>query len=131
MGALTRSLQDNLISEFQTKLKEKDEEYVKALRRQTEDVDSLVERMGTSYAELRAAYEQELQQIEDAFLQVRGNAVVAWWRALDAGKRWLTRGVDVSLAAGARLPDAGQPRGDEQDVRGATAGGDGLLRGSP
>lgn len=66
----TRARQDNLISEFQTKLKEKDEEYVKALRRQTEEVDGLVERMGSSYAELRSAYEQELQQIEDAFLQV-------------------------------------------------------------
>ena len=45
---------DRLIREFQGELKAKDEEYVKALKRQAEDVESLLARMKKQYADLQA-----------------------------------------------------------------------------
>lgn len=65
------SRKDALIRRFQTSLREKDEEYVKALRSQGAEVEQLLERMTAQYTELRRAYEQELEQVEDAFMAER------------------------------------------------------------
>lgn len=50
---MTRCLQDALVNDFQAQLKVKDEEYVKALKQQAEDVEELLERMQTEFRELQ------------------------------------------------------------------------------
>jgi dynein regulatory complex protein 1 len=62
---------DALIKEFQNQLKKKDEEYVMALKVETEDIETLVDRMSQQYREMQEEYDLELEQIEDAFLKVR------------------------------------------------------------
>lgn len=42
------------MNDFQVQLKVKDEEYVKALKQQAEDVEELLERMRTEFKELQA-----------------------------------------------------------------------------
>ncbi|CAM9689132.1 unnamed protein product [Ascophyllum nodosum] len=44
---------DSLVNDFQTQLKTKDEEYVKALKQQTEDTEELIERMRIEFQELQ------------------------------------------------------------------------------
>lgn len=51
--------QDALVSEFQSQLKTKDEEYVKALKQQGEDIEELVDRMRTEFKELQVKREGE------------------------------------------------------------------------
>lgn len=46
-------VQDALVNDFQAQLKVKDEEYVKALKQQAEDVEELLERMRTEFRELQ------------------------------------------------------------------------------
>ncbi len=58
-------------------LKAKDEEYVRALQKQRDEIEEVLKSMTDQYNELRAAYEDELEHIEDAFLVVR---VLGWWR---------------------------------------------------
>ena len=62
---------DRLIKEFKTELKAKDDEYVKSLKKQAEDIDLLLERMGRQYGLLRKAFEDELEDVETAFMQER------------------------------------------------------------
>lgn len=47
----------------QAELKSKDEEYVKAIKAHTSNIDELIERMSTQYSELRDTYENELDQV--------------------------------------------------------------------
>lgn len=47
------SSQEALVSEFQSQLKAKDEEYVKALKQQGEDIEELLDRMRTEFKELQ------------------------------------------------------------------------------
>lgn len=68
---------DHLIREFKSELKMKDDDYVKALKRQAEDVDTLLQRMGAQFATQRAAYENELEEIEEAFMQEREDLLTA------------------------------------------------------
>lgn len=51
-------------------LKSKDEEYVKLLKRQAADVDTLLGAMSRQMADLAAAYREELENVERALLQV-------------------------------------------------------------
>jgi len=62
---------DTLIAEFHLELKLKDEEYVRGLKQQAEDVDELLKRMRREFKELSDEYEVELESIEDAFLSER------------------------------------------------------------
>lgn len=62
---------DALIVDFQVHLKAKDEEYVKALKQQSEDVIELLRRMRTEFREIQGEYEVEIDAIEDAFLNER------------------------------------------------------------
>jgi dynein regulatory complex protein 1 len=63
---------ERLKAEFQNELKNKDEEYVKALKRQAEDIDTLLRRMSIQFIELRNAYEDVLEEISATFSQERG-----------------------------------------------------------
>jgi len=62
---------DRRIRDFQTELKNKDEEYIKMLKQQSADITSLIGKMRDQYHTLRRHYEQQLEQIEEAFEQER------------------------------------------------------------
>ena len=62
---------DRLIKEFKSELKAKDDEYVKSLKKQAEDIDLLLERMGKQFMALRKAFEDELEEVETSFMQER------------------------------------------------------------
>lgn len=62
---------DRLIKEFQAELKAKDEEYVKALKRQEQDIVNLIARMTQQFKTLQRSYQVELDNIEDEFLKER------------------------------------------------------------
>ena len=118
---------DRLIKEFKTELKAKDDEYVKSLKKQAEDIDLLLERMGRQYGMLRTltltphplphphpnphpnphplpnpnphphpspgmlrkAFEDELDDVETAFMQVRGRfRGRGWGRGRGSSMTW-------------------------------------------
>ncbi|KAG1659692.1 hypothetical protein FOA52_004331 [Chlamydomonas sp. UWO 241] len=64
---------DRLIGDIKTELKRKDDEFVKTLKRQAEDIDSLLQYMSRQFVEMQASYKEELTDIETAFLQERAN----------------------------------------------------------
>ena len=62
---------DRLIKEFKTELKAKDDEYVKSLKKQNDDIELLLERMTRQFTSLRKTFDDELEEIETAFMQER------------------------------------------------------------
>merc|ERR1719155_32921 len=62
---------DRLIKEFKAELKAKDDEYVKSLKKQAEDIDLLLERMGNHFSKLRGTFEVELEEVETSFMHER------------------------------------------------------------
>ena len=52
-------------------LRDKDEEYIKSLKRQGEDIDRLIEFMRSQYEQLRLEYANELNEIEASFKRER------------------------------------------------------------
>jgi len=62
---------DRRIHDFHSELKNKDEEYIKMLKQQSVDITSLIAKMRDQYHTLRRHYEQQLDQIEEAFEQER------------------------------------------------------------
>ena len=62
---------DRLIKEFKTELKAKDDEYVKSLKKQNDDVELLLERMTRQFTSLRKTFDDELEEIETSFMQER------------------------------------------------------------
>jgi dynein regulatory complex protein 1 len=71
------SSKDSLISEFRLELKGKDEEYVKSLKQQGEDITQLISRMRKQYQDLQTEYASELGQIEEAFMRERDELLSA------------------------------------------------------
>lgn len=66
---------DNLISDFMLQLRKKDEEYVRALRQQAEDIDELLTKIRTEYKTIQTEYDKELDGIEDAYLEERDKMI--------------------------------------------------------
>ena len=66
---------DKLINEFQLELKAKDDQYVKHLKKQAEDVDLVLERMEEQAKTLMKAHHEELTQIETSFASERRELV--------------------------------------------------------
>ncbi|KAG2426185.1 hypothetical protein HXX76_013166 [Chlamydomonas incerta] len=64
---------DKLIGEIKGELKKKDDEFVKTLKRQAEDIDTLLQYMSRQFVEVQNAYKEELDEIENAFLQERSD----------------------------------------------------------
>ena len=62
---------DNLISEFLMQLRGKDEEYVRSLRQQAEDVESLLSKIRSEFNGMHTEYDRELDAIEDAYIEER------------------------------------------------------------
>lgn len=75
---------DKLISEFHLQLKMKDEEYVKSLKSQSDDVENLLSKMRSEFKELQGEYEVELMAIEDAFMTERSELLQANKNDIDA-----------------------------------------------
>ncbi|XP_065443485.1 dynein regulatory complex protein 1-like [Chrysemys picta bellii] len=65
--ALLIEEKNKLISELQQELKSKDDWYVKDLKKQSDDINLLVERMEEQIRNLMKTYRRELTQIEKAF----------------------------------------------------------------
>ena len=63
-----------LVEEMKGELKGKDDEYVRTLKQQAEDVDLLLQYMSTQLEEMQTAYREELSEVESAFLQVSDTA---------------------------------------------------------
>lgn len=57
-------------AEIKTELKKKDDEFVKTLKRQAEDIDTLLHYMSCQFVEMQGAFKAEMEEIESAFLQV-------------------------------------------------------------
>lgn len=62
---------NKLIDELQQELKAKDDQYVKHLKKQAEDVDLILERMEDQAQTLWKAYQKELNVIEESFATER------------------------------------------------------------
>ena len=56
-------------------LKVKDEEYVKALKKQNDDIDELIKNMRKQFLDMRNDYHEQLDQIEKAFLRERNDII--------------------------------------------------------
>eukprot|EP01063_Lacrimia_lanifica_P006867 TRINITY_DN14346_c0_g1_i1.p1 TRINITY_DN14346_c0_g1~~TRINITY_DN14346_c0_g1_i1.p1 ORF type:complete len:655 (+),score=358.71 TRINITY_DN14346_c0_g1_i1:74-2038(+) len=63
---------DKLISDLKTELKNKDEEYVRALKEQATAIDNLIEKMHERTRDMVERYAEELEAIENAFMKERG-----------------------------------------------------------
>jgi dynein regulatory complex protein 1 len=66
---------DRRIRDFQTELKNKDEEYVKMLKQQSTDITGLIQGMRDQYHMLRQNYEKQLEDIEGAFEKERSDVM--------------------------------------------------------
>lgn len=62
---------DRLIREFMQNLKVKDEEYVKSLKKQNDDIDELIKAMRKQFGDMRQDYGDQLNNIEKAFYDER------------------------------------------------------------
>ncbi|KAL7888783.1 hypothetical protein AOLI_G00037570 [Acnodon oligacanthus] len=65
--ALLIENKNKLINELQQELKASDDRYVKDLKKQTEDVDIIIERMQEQVTSLMKSYRQELDLIENSY----------------------------------------------------------------
>ena len=70
------SSKDGLIREFQQQLKSKDEEYVKALKQQADDIEEMLTRMRLEFKELQEEYEVEVSLHHCRHRMRSGSAVV-------------------------------------------------------
>lgn len=62
---------NKLITDYQAELKAKDDQYVRDLKKQAEDIDLLIERMESQVKELTKSYRSELEEIEKSFVLER------------------------------------------------------------
>ncbi|XP_038052211.1 dynein regulatory complex protein 1-like [Patiria miniata] len=63
---------NKLINDFQLELKSKDDQYVKDLKKQAEDIDLMIDRIEEQVKNLTKAYRDEVTQIEKSFETERG-----------------------------------------------------------
>ncbi len=75
---------DELIVEFQRQLRAKDEEYVRALKQQADDVEGLLKRIRTEFKELQGEYDRELESIEDAYTDERERLISTYVGEIDS-----------------------------------------------
>ena len=66
---------DRRIREFLTELKNKDEEYQKMLKRQSHDINLFIKKMREQYIQLQGKYEEQLDQVEEAYTNEREETV--------------------------------------------------------
>ena len=61
---------DAIVTSVRAQLREKDDEYVRMLKQQGEDIDLLLLNMGKQVEDMQTAYQDQLAQIDDAYMQV-------------------------------------------------------------
>ena len=79
-----RDEKDKLINDFQQELKCKDDQYVRDLKKQAEDVDLILERMEDQVKTIMRGYREELEEIEKAFVSERAKLLerhVSTWNS--------------------------------------------------
>jgi dynein regulatory complex protein 1 len=64
-------VKDQLIDEFRSQMRDKEEEYVTSLKRQSEDIDQLIQEMHARTDIMMNAYSSQLQFIEKAYNEER------------------------------------------------------------
>ena len=78
---------DKLIHDFQDELKLKDDQYVKHLKKQAEDIDLILERMEEQAKTLLKSFGEEMEQIETSFSTERRKLLESqqaeWERTMD------------------------------------------------
>jgi dynein regulatory complex protein 1 len=62
---------EKLIQDYSNEVKSKDDEYVKELKRQSEEIELLAERMNKQYMAFQVSFVDELELIEKAFVEER------------------------------------------------------------
>eukprot|EP00696_Hemimastix_kukwesjijk_P000281 gnl/Hemi2/103_TR32_c0_g1_i1.p1 gnl/Hemi2/103_TR32_c0_g1~~gnl/Hemi2/103_TR32_c0_g1_i1.p1 ORF type:complete len:673 (-),score=279.17 gnl/Hemi2/103_TR32_c0_g1_i1:109-2127(-) len=62
---------DELVQELQAALKARDDQFTKSLQQYAEDIDEKLRLMGIQFKELKITYEDEIENIEKAFLAER------------------------------------------------------------
>ncbi|KAI9223533.1 sperm tail-domain-containing protein [Blastocladiella britannica] len=66
---------ENLMVEYNAELKRKDDDYVKELKRQADEIDQLLVRMDQQFVTFKKSLRDELVQIERAFMEERGETL--------------------------------------------------------
>jgi dynein regulatory complex protein 1 len=74
---------DELIANFQMQLRGKDEEYVRTVRKQGEDIDQLLARIRQEFRELQTEYETEFEAIDDAYTEERERLITDFTSEID------------------------------------------------
>lgn len=81
-GVLERK--EKVIGRLEQELRGKEDEYLKALAAQKEDITSLLARMKAQFEEMRDSYEQALVDVENSFLGERGGLLAQQRKEIDA-----------------------------------------------
>eukprot|EP01147_Barroeca_monosierra_P007715 gene7715-612_t len=74
---------DDMVTQLQTALKAKDDEYVRNLRAQAADIDTIIAYMNDQVKTLTRSYRQELEMIEEAFMRERQELLIETKREWD------------------------------------------------
>ena len=77
------AIKGKLIQDYTNEIKSKDDEYVKELKRQAEEIDILVERMNRQYKAFQISFVEELEQIERAFVDERNDLITNNYKEIE------------------------------------------------
>ncbi|KAI8819451.1 sperm tail-domain-containing protein [Fimicolochytrium jonesii] len=69
------AVKNKLFEEYSAELKAKDDEYVKELKRQAEEIDTVLQRMEAHHRSFQTTLREELEQIERAFVEERSELI--------------------------------------------------------
>ena len=75
---------DDIIKEFQRQLRSKDEEYVRTLRKQSDDVSDLLARIRKEFIGMQGEYGRETEAIEDAYTEERQSIIGEYGSEIDS-----------------------------------------------
>lgn len=75
---------EKVIEKLEQELRQKEDEYLKVLSAQKEDITALLARMKAQFEEMRDGYEQALVDVESSFLSERSELLSQHKRELDA-----------------------------------------------
>jgi dynein regulatory complex protein 1 len=75
---------EKIAARLEHQMRNKEEEYLKALASQKEDINTLLTRMKAQFEEMRDGYEQALVDVEGAFLSERSELLGVQKREIDA-----------------------------------------------
>ena len=100
----------HLMQLFQDDLRAKDEEYIKQLKRQADDIEKLMRRMNAQYGGMRKLYADEVEKIEEEFLRERKETV-------DRNRSQLDEMFDKRRESETAFMEARQTMGESQSTK--------------